>query len=70
MPWYEIDKVWALSLLSPCGCMQARDGLITNDRQLACARISSQEGQDYLAAMAAAANYAWVNRSSMTFLTR
>jgi tRNA-splicing ligase RtcB len=38
--------------------------------QLACARINSQEGQDYLAAMAAAANYAWVNRSSMTFLVR
>jgi len=29
-----------------------------------------QEGRDYLAAMAAAANYAWVNRSSMTFLVR
>ena len=29
-----------------------------------------QEGQDYLAGMAAAANYAWVNRSSMTFLVR
>lgn len=29
-----------------------------------------QEGQDYLAGMAAAANYAWVNRSTMTFLTR
>lgn len=27
-------------------------------------------GQNYLAAMAAAANFAWVNRSSMTFLTR
>lgn len=126
----------------------ARDGIQTNDRQLACARISSQEGQDYLvppfpppcppapsrtlispsrggstvgsplpcsssvptrplvspharfpfgmsclpspslclpphfafprlrgkwllqAAMACAANYAWVNRSSMTFLCR
>jgi tRNA-splicing ligase RtcB len=48
----------------------ARDGLQTNDRQLACARINSQEGKDYLAAMAAAANYAWVNRSSMTFLAR
>lgn len=48
----------------------ARDGIHTNDRQLACARITSKEGQDYLAAMAAAANYAWVNRSSMTFLTR
>jgi len=32
--------------------------------------MSSQEGQDCLASMAAAANYAWVNRSSMTFLTR
>lgn len=29
-----------------------------------------QEGQDYLTAMACAANYAWVNRSSMTFLCR
>ena len=41
-----------------------------NDRQLACARIHSKEGQDYLAGMAAAANFAWVNRSSMTFLAR
>ena len=48
----------------------ARDGIKTNDRQLACARINSQEGQDYLAAMSCAANYAWVNRSSMTFLAR
>ncbi|GLC35223.1 hypothetical protein PLESTB_000588200 [Pleodorina starrii] len=48
----------------------ARDGIITNDRQLACARINSAEGQSYLAAMACAANYAWVNRSSMTFLAR
>lgn len=47
-----------------------RDKIEVNDRQLACARISSQEGQDYLKGMAAAANYAWVNRSSMTFLTR
>ena len=38
-----------------------------NDRA---ARITSQEGQDYLKGMAAAGNYAWVNRSSMTFLTR
>jgi len=32
------------------------------DRQLACTPIKSPEGQDYLAAMAAAANYAWANR--------
>ncbi len=48
----------------------ARDKIDTNDRQLACARIASQEGQDYLKAMACAANFAWVNRSSMTFLVR
>jgi tRNA-splicing ligase RtcB len=47
-----------------------RDNIETNDRQLACARISSVEGQDYLKGMCAAANYAWVNRSSMTFLAR
>ena len=48
----------------------SRDGIKTNDRQLACARIRSEEGQNYLKAMACAANYAWVNRSSMTFLCR
>ncbi|XP_045785165.1 RNA-splicing ligase RtcB homolog [Maniola jurtina] len=47
-----------------------RDQILVNDRQLACARINSAEGQDYLKSMAAAANFAWVNRSSMTFLTR
>lgn len=48
----------------------ARDKIEVNDRQLACARIKSKEGQDYLKSMAAAANFAWVNRSSMTFLCR
>uniref|UniRef100_A0A6G1SAJ3 RNA-splicing ligase RtcB homolog n=1 Tax=Aceria tosichella TaxID=561515 RepID=A0A6G1SAJ3_9ACAR len=47
-----------------------RDKIIVNDRQLACARIQSEEGQNYLKAMACASNFAWVNRSSMTFLTR
>jgi len=47
-----------------------RDNIKTNDRQLACARINSQEGQNYMRGMSAAANYAWVNRASMTFLTR
>merc|ERR1712112_140688 len=47
-----------------------RDNIEVNDRQLACARIQSKEGQDYLNGMAAAANFAWVNRSSMTFLAR
>jgi tRNA-splicing ligase RtcB len=48
----------------------ARDGIYVNDKQLACARIHSKEGQDYLAAMACSANYAWTNRSSTTFLVR
>lgn len=37
-----------------------RDNIEVNDRQLACALIKSQEGQDYLNGMAAAANFAWV----------
>jgi len=48
----------------------SRDKIRVNDRQLACARIHSNEGQDYLKAMSAAANYAWINRASMTYLTR
>ena len=47
-----------------------RDGIQVNDRQLACAKINSEEGQNYMNAMSCAANYAWVNRSSMTFLAR
>ncbi|GAI32692.1 unnamed protein product, partial [marine sediment metagenome] len=39
-----------------------RYGISLPDRQLACAPINSPEGQDYLAAMACAANYAWTNR--------
>jgi tRNA-splicing ligase RtcB len=38
------------------------------DRQLACAPVTSSEGQRYLAAMACAANYAWVNRQVMMSL--
>ena len=35
------------------------------DRQLACAPLSSPEGREYLAAMAAAANFAWANRHAI-----
>jgi len=58
------------ALLAMERAMEKDTSLIINDRQLACARLHSPEGQDYLASMAAAANYAWVNRSSMTFLAR
>ena len=37
-------------------------GIRLPDRQLACAPASSPEGRRYLAAMAAAANFAWANR--------
>ncbi len=35
------------------------------DRQLACAPASSPEGREYLAAMSAAANFAWANRQAI-----
>ncbi len=40
------------------------------DRQLACAYLSSPRGQDYLAAMACAANYAWANRQMLMHWVR
>jgi tRNA-splicing ligase RtcB len=40
------------------------------DRQLACAPLSSPEGRSYLAAMAAAANFAFANRHAMAHLVR
>jgi len=40
------------------------------DRQLACAPITSEEGRNYFAAMAAAANYAWANRQVITHWVR
>ncbi|MFC1553784.1 RtcB family protein [candidate division KSB1 bacterium] len=40
------------------------------DRQLACAPINSSEGQRYISAMFAAANYAWANRQTIMHWTR
>jgi len=40
------------------------------DRQLACARIQSDLGKRYLAAMACAANYAWANRQILMHYTQ
>ena len=83
MPVYKLSSVLRVPQSLRCCCGQvatdalvameramARDGIAVNDRQLACARIDSEEGRNYLSAMACAANYAWVNRSSMTFLAR
>ncbi len=40
------------------------------DRELACAPFNSPEAQDYMAAMKAAANYAWANRQCIMHWTR
>ncbi|HEQ79273.1 MAG TPA: RtcB family protein [Euryarchaeota archaeon] len=37
-------------------------GISLPDRQLACAPVTSDEAQDYFAAMSAGANFAWANR--------
>jgi tRNA-splicing ligase RtcB len=40
------------------------------DRQLACARLNSDQGKRYLSAMACAANYAWANRQILMHWTQ
>jgi tRNA-splicing ligase RtcB len=45
-------------------------GIEVPDRQLACAPVKSPEGQSYLSAMRAAANYAWANRQCITHWVR
>jgi tRNA-splicing ligase RtcB (3'-phosphate/5'-hydroxy nucleic acid ligase) len=48
----------------------AKYGLHLPDRQLAAAPVNSPEGQRYLGAMRAAANYAWANRQILTHHVR
>ncbi|WP_169975186.1 RtcB family protein [Tautonia rosea] len=45
-------------------------GFTLPDRQLACAPVQSPEGEAYLGAMRAAANYAWCNRQLLTHQAR
>ncbi|HEV1995598.1 MAG TPA: RtcB family protein [Candidatus Acidoferrum sp.] len=45
-------------------------GITLPDRQLACVPSQSPEGQSYLGAMAAAANFAWANRQVITHFAR
>jgi tRNA-splicing ligase RtcB len=47
-----------------------RYGISVIDRQLACVPVKSPEGQGYLKAMAAAANFAFANRQMMTHWAR
>jgi tRNA-splicing ligase RtcB len=52
------------------GQAMSRYGIQVPDRQLACVPVGSPEGQTYLAAMAAAANYGRANRQLLTEATR
>ncbi len=45
-------------------------GISIPDRELVCAPLDSTEGQDYLAAMRAAANFAFCNRQMLAFQTQ
>ncbi len=48
----------------------ARHAISLPDRQLACGPIHSEEGRQYLAAMRAAANFAWANRQAIMHFLR
>jgi tRNA-splicing ligase RtcB len=48
----------------------AKHNISLPDRQLACGPIRSEEGQRYLGAMRAAANFAWANRQAIQHFLR
>jgi tRNA-splicing ligase RtcB (3'-phosphate/5'-hydroxy nucleic acid ligase) len=52
------------------GPVMERYGIAVPDRQLACAPVRSPEGEAYLAAMAAAANFGRANRQLITIAAR
>jgi tRNA-splicing ligase RtcB len=56
--------------LREMGAAMKKYGIDVRDRQLACVPVESREGQDYLAAMRAAANFAWANRQGITHFLR
>lgn len=56
--------------LSVMNRAQKKYGIEIPDRQLCCAPIRSQEGKNYLSAMACAANYAFANRQMITHWVR
>ena len=56
--------------LREMGSAMARHGISVPDRQLACVPVQSREGQRYLGAMRAAANFAWANRQGITHFLR
>jgi len=58
----------AVAALAPAMSRHGPDYACIPDPQLACAPVRSPAGQEYLAAMSAAANFAWANRQVMTGL--
>jgi tRNA-splicing ligase RtcB len=56
--------------LATMGTAVGKYGISLPDRQLACAPVSSPEGQAYFAAMVCAANYAWANRQCIAHWAR
>ncbi len=56
-----------LKILGPA---MSRHGISVPDRQLACVPVLSSEGERYLGAMAAAANFAWANRHVLAAAAR
>ena len=52
------------------GDAMSRHGIAVPDRQLASVPVDSAEGERYLGAMAAAANFAWANRHILAHETR
>lgn len=52
------------------GQAMARHGITVPDRQLACVPVRSEEGSDYMAALAAASNFAWANRHILAHAAR
>jgi tRNA-splicing ligase RtcB len=56
--------------LGVMGRAMQRYGITVPDRQLACAPIKSEEGQQYLGAIRSAANFAWANRQCLMYLAR
>jgi tRNA-splicing ligase RtcB len=56
--------------LAQMGAAMKKYSITLPDRQLACVPIQSPEGQAYLGAMCAAANFAWANRQAITHFVR
>jgi tRNA-splicing ligase RtcB len=56
--------------LAEMGAAMKRYNITLPDRQLACVPIQSKEGQAYLGAMRAAANFAWANRQGILHFLR